>query len=118
MRAEGCTYRSRFLFAAGWGLAALFLLAAVAIAIQSGRLQDALVKENTILSEQVNAQLELRAIQSPRPVVPDKEPVEASAPPPPPRPATPKPRKRAAQRDSTSTRLRPVPDSDKWWNRP
>jgi hypothetical protein len=111
---KGCAYRSRFLFAAGWGLAALFLLAAVAMGIQGARSQDALLRDNAVLSQQVNAQRERRAIQSP-PVVPEKEPAEASAPPPPPK-AAPKDRRSAPQRDSTS--LPPVPESEKWWNRP
>ena len=113
---RGCGYRSRFLLAAGWGLAALFLLSAVAIGIQSARSQEALFKENALLSQQVTAQREQRAAQSPFLAVPEKEPAEASAPPPPPKPATPKPRKSASQRDSTG--LPPVPESEKWWNRP
>jgi hypothetical protein len=47
---KGCGYRSRFLFAGGWGLAALFLLTAVAIGIQGARSQEALLKENAVLS--------------------------------------------------------------------
>jgi hypothetical protein len=102
---KGCAYRSRFLFAAGWALAALSLLAAVAIGIQGAR-------------SQVNAQREQRAIQSAPPVVSEKEPAEASAPPPPPKAAAPRPRKSAPQRDATGTSLPPVPESEKWWNRP
>ena len=123
---RGCGYRSRFLFAAGWGLAALFLLGAVVTSIQSARSQEALLKENAFLSQQVNAQREQLATPSPPPSPPpdvlekadvlEKEPVEAPAPPPPPKPATPKPRKAAPQRDSSS--LPPVPESEKWWNRP
>ena len=113
---KGCAYRSRFLFAAGWGLAALFLLIAVAIGIQGARSQEALLKENAWLSQQVTAQREQRVVPSPPPAVPEKEAAEASAPPPPPRPAIPKPRRSAAQRDSTV--LPAVPESEKWWNRP
>lgn len=114
---KGCGYRSRFLFAAGWGLAALFLLGAVVTSIQSARWQEALLKENAFLSQQVNAQREQLAAPSPLPPdVLEKEPVEAPAPPPPPKPATPKPRKAAPSRDSSS--LPPVPESEKWWNRP
>ena len=98
------------------GLAALFLLAAVAIGIQGARSQDALLKDNAVLSQQVNAQREQRAIQSPPLVVSEKEPAEASAPPPPPKAAAPKPA--APQRDATGTSLPPVPESQKWWNRP
>jgi hypothetical protein len=115
---KGCAYRSRFLFAAGWGLAALFLLTAVAIGIQSARSQEALVKENALLSQQVTAQREQGVIKSSPPDVPQKEPAEASALPPPPRPTTLKPRKRTPQRDSAGTSLPPVPESEKWWNRP
>ena len=115
---KGCAYRSRFLFVAGWCLAALFLLAAVAIGIQGALSQDALLRDNAVLSQQVNAQREQRAIQSPPPVVPEKEPAEASTLPSPPRAAAPKPRKSAPQRDATGTSLPTVPESEKWWNRP
>ena len=128
---KGCGYRSRFLFAAGWGLAALFLLAAVAIGIQGARSQEALLKENAVLSQQVTAQREQRAVQSPPPAdVSEKEPAEAAAPPASPKLAspnsassnpaspkpTPKPRQSTVQRNSPS--LPPVPESEKWWNRP
>jgi hypothetical protein len=114
---KGCGYRSRFLFAAGWGLAALFLLGAVVTNIQSARWQEALLKENAFLSQQVNAQREqLAAPSAPPPDVLEKEPVEVPAPPPPPKPATPQPRKAPPQRNSSS--LPPVPESEKWWNRP
>ena len=116
---NGCGYRSRFLFAAGWGLAALFLLGAVVMGIQSARSQEALLKENAFLSQQVNAQHEQLATPSLPPSPPpdlEKEPAEAPAPPPPPKPATPKSRKAATSRDSSS--LPPVPESEKWWNRP
>jgi hypothetical protein len=124
---KGCAYRSRFLFAAGWSLAALFLLTAVAIGIQGARSQEALLKENAVLSQQVTAQREQQAVQSPPPAeVSEKEPAEAAAPPASPKlaspspaspkPTTPKPRQSAAQRSSPS--LPPVPESEKWWNRP
>jgi cytoskeletal protein RodZ len=124
---KGCAYRSRFLFVAGWGLAALFLLTAVAIGIQSARSQEALWKENALLSQQVTAQREQKPVQSPPPAdVSEKEPAEAAAPPaspklaPPnpasPKPMIPKPRQSEAQRNSPS--LPPVPESEKWWNRP
>jgi hypothetical protein len=115
---KGCAYRSRFLFVAGWRLAALFLLAAVAIGIQGALSQDALLRDNAVLSQQVNAQREQRAIQSPPPVVPETEPAEASTLPSPPKAAAPKPRKSAPQRDATGTSLPPVPESERWWNRP
>ena len=119
---KGCAYRSRFLFAAGWGLAALFLLTAVAIGIQSAQSQEALVRENAVLSQQVTVQREQQAVQSPPPAdVAEKEPAEVAPPPPSPKPtspkpATPKPRQSAAQRNSPG--LPPVPESEKWWNRP
>lgn len=119
---KGCAYRSRFLFAAGWGLAALFLLTAVAIGIQSARSQEALLKENAVLSQQVTAQREQQAVQSPPPAdVSEKEPAEAAPPPTSskptaPKPTTPKPRQSTEQRSSPS--LPPVPESEKWWNRP
>jgi hypothetical protein len=75
---KGCEYRSRFLFAAGWGLAALFLLGAVVMGIQSARSREALLKENTFLSQQVNAQREQLPTPSPPPSPPpdvlEKEP--------------------------------------------
>lgn len=119
---KGCAYRSRFLFAAGWGLAALFLLTAVAIGIQSARSQEALLKENAVLSQQVTAQREQQAVQSPPPAdVSEKELAEAALPPTAPKPTapkptTPKPRQSTAQKSSPS--LPPVPESEKWWNRP
>ena len=123
---KGCAYRSRFLFAAGWGLAALFLLTAVAIGIQGARSQEALLKENAVLSQQVTAQGEQMAVQSPPADVSEKEPEEAAAPPASPRlaspnptpskPTTPKPRQSTVQRSSLN--LPPVPESEKWWNRP
>ena len=128
---KGCAYRSRFLFAVGWGLAALFLLTAVAIGIQGARSQEALLKENAVLSQQVTAQREQKAVQAPPPAdVSEKEPAKAAAPASPklaspdpasphpasPKPTTPKPRQSAAQRSSPS--LPPVPESEKWWNRP
>jgi uncharacterized membrane protein len=124
---KGCAYRSRFLFAAGWSLAALFLLTAVAIGIQGARSQEALLKENAVLSQQVTAQREQQAVQSPPPAeVSEKEPAEAAAPPvshklaspnpASPKPTTPKPRQSTAQRNSPS--LPSVPESEKWWNRP
>ena len=119
---KGCAYRSRFLFAAGWGLAALFLLTAVAIGIQSARSQEALLKENAVLSQQVTAQREQQAVQSPPPAdVSEKEPAEAAPPPTSskptaPKPTTPKPRQSTEQGSSPS--LPPVPESEKWWNRP
>ena len=124
---KGCAYRSRFLFAAGWSLAALFLLTAVALGIQGARSQEALLKENAVLSQQITAQREQKAVQSPPPAdVSEKEPAEAAAPPASPKlaspnpaspkPTAPKPRQSAAQRSSPS--LPPVPESKKWWNRP
>jgi len=125
---KGCGYRNRFVFAAGWALAALFLLGAVVLGVQSARSQEALLKENAFLSQQVHAQREQLATPSPPPSPPpdvlEKEPAdvlenapaEVPAPPPPPKPATPKSRKTAPQRDSSS--LPPVPESEKWWNRP
>ena len=117
---KGCEYRSRFLFAAGWGLAALFLLGAVVMGIQSARSQEALLKENAFLSQQVNAQREQLPTPSPPPSPPpdvlEKEPAEAPAPTPLPKPATPKSRKAAPSRNSSS--LPPVPESEKWWNHP
>ena len=117
---NGCGYRSRFLFLAGWGLAALFLVTAVVMGIQNARSQEALLKENAFLSQQVNAQREQLAAPSPPPSPPpdvlEEKPEEVPAPPPLSQPATPKPRKTAPQRDSSS--LPAVPESEKWWNRP
>ena len=114
---KGCSYRSRFLFAAGWALAALFLLTALAVGLQSARSQEALLKENAYLYQQIEAQREQRVTRSPAPDPAEKEPVAASAPPPPPTAAAaPIPRKTLPPK--ASTELPRVPDSEKWWNRP
>ncbi len=113
---KGCSYRSRFLSAAGWVLAALFLLTALAIGLQSARSQEALLKENAYLYQQIEAQREQRVTRPPAPDPAEKEPAEASAPSPPPAAAALTPRKSVPPK--TSTELPRVPESDKWWNRP
>ena len=113
---KGCSYRSRFLFAAGWALAALFLLTALAVGLQSARSQEALLKENAYLYQQIETQREQRVTRPPAPDPAEKEPVEESAPPPPPTATAPLPRKSLPPK--ASTELPRVPDSEKWWNRP
>jgi hypothetical protein len=113
---KGCSYRSRFLFAAGWVLAALFLLIALAIGLQSARSQEALLKENAYLYQQIEDQREQRLARPPAPDPAENETAEASAPSPPPAAAALTPRKSVPPK--TSTELPRVPESDKWWNRP
>jgi len=113
---KGCSYRSRFLSAAGWVLAALFLLIALAIGLQSARSQEALLKENAYLYQQIEAQREQRLARPPAPDPAENETAEASAPSPPPAAAALTPRKSVPPK--TSTELPRVPESDKWWNRP
>ena len=48
---KGCSYRSRFLFAAGWMLAACFLVTSMIIAFYGVSSQEALVRENALLLE-------------------------------------------------------------------
>jgi len=61
---KGCSYRSRFLFAAGWMLAACFLVTSMIIAFYGVSSQEALVRENALLLEA------LRDRGGPRPEMP------------------------------------------------
>ena len=89
---KGCGYRSRFLFSAGWVLAVIFLVADLAIALYGVRSQEALLKENALLYQQIDAQREQSVRRSSAPVPAEREPL--AAPPPSPRPnATPEARK-------------------------
>src|SRR5215467_9562941 len=48
---NGCSYRSRFLFAAGWMLAATFLVTSMALAYFGSSAQEGLLRENALLIE-------------------------------------------------------------------
>ena len=113
---KGCSYRSRFLFAAGWVLAALFLVTALAIGLNGTRSQEALLKENAYLYQQIATQREQKVTGPPAPDPAEKEPAQASAPSPPAKAAAPTLRKSVPPK--TSTELPLVPESEKWWNRP
>jgi len=130
----GCSYRSRFLFNAGWVLAVTFLLVAAVTALFSARTNgvllstnEALMKENALLYQQTEAQrTELAAISARASAAPpaEKGPVTPVPPPKaaletrktaneslrrsPPRPAP----------QSKPSTLNAVPESEKWWNRP
>jgi hypothetical protein len=134
----GCSYRSRFLFNAGWVLAVTFLLVAAVTALFSARTNgvllstnEALMKENALLYQQTEAQrTELAAISARASAAPPAAPpVEKGpdTPVPPPKaaletrkaanesPRRPPPRPAPQSKPST---LNAVPESEKWWNRP
>ena len=113
---KGCSYRSRFLFAAGWVLAAVSLLTALAIGLNGTRSQEVLLKENAYLYQQIETQRGQRVTGPPAPGPAEKEPAEASAPSPPPNAAA--LARRKSEPPKTSTELPRVPESEKWWNRP
>jgi hypothetical protein len=113
---KGCSYRSRFLFLAGWILAALLLLTTLAIGLSGARSQEALLKENTFLYQQIEALREEKTLRSPAPDPGERESSAVSLPAPPPKTATPRIRRSAPPKNSSE--LPRVPESEKWWNRP
>ena len=113
---QGCSYRSRFLFGAGWVLALIFLVTTLAIGLYSARSQEAFLKENALLYQQIDAQRKQSVTRSPTPVPAEKGPVAAPAPSPPSRAEAPQARKGVPPKKPKE--LRPVPESEKWWNRP
>jgi hypothetical protein len=113
---KGCSYRSRFLFAAGWILAALLLLTTLAIGLSGARSQEALLKENAFLYQQIEALREAKTPRSPAPDPGERGSAAASPPAPPPKTATPKIRPSVPSQNSSE--LPRVPESEKWWNRP
>jgi len=134
---NGCSYRSGFLFAAGWILTAVFLVVAVAIGFYGVNAQEALLRENTLLIESLRdrTQPEVPAASpsparvetaEPPPVSASKPSVSAakpldsvSQPPdstsPPAKAATPARRRSAAPKPEKEYT---VPEEEKWWNRP
>jgi hypothetical protein len=112
---KGCSYRSRFLFGAGWVFAVIFLVTTLAIGLYGARSQEALLRENALLYQQIDAQREQSVTRSPAPVPAEKEPVAAPAPSPPPKAA---PQVRKSVQPKKPNELPPVPESEKWWNRP
>ena len=113
---KGCSYRSRFLFAAGWILATLLLLTTLAIGLSGARSQEALLKENAFLYQQIEALREAKIPRSPAPDPGERGSAAASPPAPPPKTAAPKIRPSVPSQNSSE--LPRVPESEKWWNRP
>jgi hypothetical protein len=112
---KGCSYRSRFLFGAGWVFAVMFLVTTLAVGLYSVRSQEALLKENALLYQQIDAQREQSVRRSPPLVPAEKEPVAAPTPSPPPTAA---PQARKSVPPKKPKELPRVPESEKWWNRP
>jgi hypothetical protein len=111
----GCSYRSRFLSNAGWALALTFLLVAAVTALYSARTNEALLKENALLNQQIDALNErLAAVSTAAPAAPpaEKEPGKAASPP----KAVLSPRRSVPQSKPSPSDA--VPESEKWWNRP
>jgi hypothetical protein len=106
---KGCAYRSRFLFGAGWVLAVLFFVTTLATGLYSARSQEALLKENALLSQQIAAQGEQRVTRFRPPVPTKQEQVTAAAPPSPPEVA-PQVRKRVPPKKSKE--YPPIPKSE------
>jgi hypothetical protein len=106
---KGCAYRSRFLFGAGWVLAVLFFVTTLTMGFYSDRSQEALLKENAVLSQQIAAQSEQSATRFWPPVPRKQEPVTAAAPPSPPE-AAPQVRKRVSPKKSKEDA--PIPKSE------
>jgi len=122
---NGCSYRSRFLFAAGWMLAATFLVTSMALAYFGSSAQEGLLRENALLIEALRNRDGLRS-EMPTPVKPSEPPpvaaqagVESSEPsrvPSPPTKVNPRPR-RSSERTQKPQEYT-VPEEEKWWNRP
>jgi len=121
---NGCSYRSRFLFAAGWMLAACFLVTSIALAFYGVSAQEGLLRENALLIEALRDQSRLRS-ETPLQVKPSEpapvaeagiEPSEPVKAPSPPTKINPRPRRspEPPQKPLEYT----VPEEEKWWNRP
>ena len=106
---KGCSYQSRFLFGAGWVLALIFLVAALAIGLYGALSQEALLKEIALLHQRIHAQREQSVTRSPAPVPAEKEPLVAP-PPSPPSKAVPQARKSVPPKKPKE--YPPVPESD------
>src|SRR5215467_6061428 len=121
---KGCSYRSRFLFAAGWMLAVCFLVASIAIAFYGVSTQEGLLRENALLIEALRDRDGLRS-ETPLQVKPSEPAplagagIESSEPlkaPSPPTKISPRPR-RPPERPQKPLEYT-VPEEEKWWNRP
>jgi hypothetical protein len=121
---NGCSYRSRFLFAAGWMLAACFLVTSIALAFYGVSAQEGLMRENALLIEALRDRGGFRSEtpsqakpSEPAPVagagIAPSEPIKT---PPPPTKINPRPRRspEPPQKPLEYT----VPEEEKWWNRP
>jgi len=121
---NGCSYRSRFLFAAGWMLAACFLVTSIATAFYGVSAEEGLMRENALLIEALRDRGGFRSEtpsqakpSEPAPVagagIAPSEPIKT---PPPPTKINPRPRRspEPPQKPLEYT----VPEEEKWWNRP
>jgi hypothetical protein len=103
---KGCAYRSRFLFGVGWVLAALFFVTTLTMGLYSAGSQEALLKENAVLSQQIATHGEKSLTRS-RPPVPIKQELVTL---PPPSKEAPQVRKSVPRK--TSKEYPPVPESE------
>ena len=121
---NGCSYRSRFLFAAGWMLAATFLVTRMALAYLGSSAQEGLLRENALLIEALRhrdgLQSEMPAQLKPSEPAPaasagieSSEPSRTSSCP---TKVNPLP-KRSSERTQKLQKYT-VPEEEKWWNRP
>jgi hypothetical protein len=121
---NGCSYRSRFLFAAGWMLAACFLVTSIALAFYGVSAQEGLMRENALLIEALRDRGGFRS-ETPSQAKPSEPapvagagiaPSESTKTPAPPTKINPRPRRspEPPQKPLEYT----VPEEEKWWNRP
>jgi hypothetical protein len=106
---KGCSYQSRFLFGAGWVLAVIVLVAALAIGLYGALSQEALLKEIALLHQRIHAQREQSVTRSLAPVPAEKEPLVA---PPPSPPAKTVPQARKSVPPKKPREYPPVPESE------
>lgn len=106
---KGCAYRSRFLVGAGWALAGIFFVTTLAMSLYSVRSQEALLKENALLYQQIDAQREQRVKRFPTPIPAERDPVAAPTPAPPPKAAL---QARKSGPPKKSKEYPPIPESE------
>ena len=125
---KGCSYRSPFLFTAGWMLALLFLITTVAIGFHGFlgmNAQQALLSENALLIQALRER-PAAPVVAPAPVAtrasvdaPAAEAATTPTTPAPPKVSKP-PELPPAREKITSPKLDQnymVPEAEKWWNR-
>jgi len=121
---NGCSYRSRFLFAAGWMLAACFLVTSIALAFYGVSAQEGLMRENALLIEALRDRGGFRSEtpsqakpSEPAPVagagIAPSEPIKTPSP-----PTKTNPRPRRSPEPPQKPLEYTVPEEEKWWNRP